>query len=423
MLKFKDFLIEARASQGAIDPNEIHLPHPSSFGHMNGGSGTEMVMNALSDLYKHVSRGSVPPGASVKADGAPAIDMEGPTNRHVQGSVATKSQAIAKNPKINASHEDVDANYGEAEKLGLNHKLKSVLDVIPKILPPGMKVKADIMHGGGKTTHTETIDGVPHTMFSSNLIRYGVPTDSPEAERIANSKIGLAIHGIYDKTGKLRPISQQELGMLNDHPDVHVMSLQHDNPPVVTPEQAKRVQGHLKAAAAFHQALSPQVDEIGNPTSSGYDAVLPHGLDLETYVNHTIRQGVPQHVGGFMQWLQDRGEKQASKVVTEPAKNRKRAEAQKIIAHVKANKHHFDNALRLQQELEGATNVLSDTMNNTHRYRAFIGDQETGPEGHYINHKGVSLKIVRRRPDEGSTAPAFSQANLQQGRFQKQAKK
>lgn len=405
MINFKEYLLEARSSAPLNDGPLLHLSHTSELGHKMGEAGTEHALGALGTLYKHAAKGTLPKELSVKVDGAPSVVIDGPNSRNPMGSVGTKATFNA-NPKINASHEDIDANHGHS--LGLSSKLKDVLDSAHKVIPPGMRVQGDVTHGGAKDISIQDIDGVPHATWKSNLMKYAVPVDSEEGQKALNSKVGLALHTVYDETGRARPITQEDMNRIGSHPDVHIMSVFPTNPAAMTPEHAKAINGHLQAAAQHHEALK----------GPGYAAVTPHGIDLETYINSTIRNGGQQSLGGYMQWLADRGEKKASAVKTAPAQARKRQEAQIQIAHVKKNKKHFENALGLQNAVENATSTMSDALANTHGYRTFIGDQETGPEGHVYNYKGKSVKIIRRRPSEEGKV-AFSQANLQKGGFGK----
>lgn len=409
MLKFRSYLAEARQAEVLGDGPLTHLYHTSSLGHLAGAKGTEHAINALSTLHAGVVKGKLPKELSVKVDGSPSVVITGPNAKNPMGTVATKS-AFNVNPKINASHEDIDRNHGD--KLGLADKLKDVLDNAHHIIPPGMMVQGDVIHGGAKDVQHEDIEGVPHHSFKANLIRYAVPSDSDEAQKIDQSKVGLALHTIYDEHGKARPMTADDFAKLGQHPDVHLMPVHPTNPPTLDPNKSNMIAGHLQNASNIHQAMMEPDQMTGQ---NGYDAISPHGLDLETYVNHTIRNGEKQSLGGYMQWLSARGDREANKVKTPAAQQRKRAVAAQQIAYVKHNKGHFNNAINLQNELENATSHLSDSLMFTHGYRSFIGNQETGPEGHVYNYKGKSVKIVRRRPDEATGGVAFSQANLQKG--------
>lgn len=400
---FRNYLIEARASDPLGDGPLTHLYHTSSLGHMAGEKGTDHALGVLNKLYSHIVKGKLPKDVKVKVDGSPSVVLSGPSAKYPSGTVATKS-AFNVNPKINASHEDIDRNHGD--KLGLAEKLKDLHDNVSKIIPPGMTVQGDLVHSGSKDVREEMIDGVPHLTFKSNLIRYAVPSDSEEAEKIRNSKVGIALHTVYDEHGRARPMSDADNAKIGQHPDVHIMSVNATNPPVIDKDKAAAIHGLLGAAEVHHESLK-QPDDRG---VTGYEAIAPHGQTMETYVNHTIRENKPQSLDGFMEWINNRGEKEAMKMKTEVAQNRKRQEAQSIISHIKKNRGHFENAFALQTALENATSHLSDSMMSTHGYRSFIGDRETGPEGHV--YRGV--KIVRRRPgEEGGVA--FSQANLQKG--------
>lgn len=406
MITFRSYLLEAKSTAPLGDGPLTHLYHTSSLGHLGGEDAADHSIGALNTLFSHLVRGKLPKDLKVKVDGSPSVVMSGPSAATPNGTVATKS-AFNVNPKINASHEDIDRNHGD--KLGLADKLKDLHDAVSKVVPPGMTVQGDLMHSGNKDVREEMIDGKPHLTFKSNLIRYAVPSDSEEAEKIKNSKVGVAIHTMYDEHGRAKPVSEADMAKMNQHPDVHVMSVIPTNPPVMDKGVAAKINQHLTTAAVHHDNLR-QPDVEGK---TGYEAIAPHGLAMETYINHTIRENKPQSIGGFMQWISDRGEKEAMKMKTAASQTKKRAAAQEVISHIKKNKAHFENAFDLQQHLEKATSHMADAMASTHGYRSFIGDVETGPEGHVYNYKGKSVKVVRRRSEEGGVA--FSQANLQKG--------
>lgn len=407
LLNFRNYLIEARDSNIMGAGPLLHSYHPSSLGHLAGPEGTARALETLNNLHEHIKKGKLPAETSVKVDGSPSLVLTGPSAGAPRGSVSTKTQEVTKNPKINKSHEDIDINHGDKPLLA--NKLKDVHDIVASTIPPGMKVQGDLMHTGHDVA-TEDIEGVPHYTFKSNLMKYAVPVESEEGQKVGNSKVGLAIHTIYDEHGNARPIKDSELAKLSQNPDVHMMSVKPEGKPEIDFQKSNRVAQHLQNAAAIHDAMVK---------SGGYEPVMQHGQDLETYVNHTVRHNQPQNLEGFAQWIADRGERKASEMKTAKSQAMKREAAQAVIDHVMRHKEHFNNALALQNELENATSHLSDSMMRTHGYRTFIGDQEVGPEGHMLN----GLKIVRRRSDPETGRPGFSQMNFQQGMMQQQRKK
>lgn len=374
MLNFKSYLIEAR-NDSVESPSDGS--HVSSLGHMHGADGTAKAMDTLTKLHDHVKKGKVPPGTSVMVDGYPSLSIAGPSAQSPYGSVSILGSNI-----ISRTHEDIDAGYGDDPLLA--DRLKDVYDVVAGTVPPGMKIIAKLMHTR-KDVSTEDIDGVPHFSFKSNLMKYAVPVESDEGQAIDGSSVGLAIESVVDELGRVRPIKDSELSRLTQNQSVHVMGTSVDGSPIIDFQKSNIVDQHLQNAAELHDALQKD---------GGYDPVVQHGSDLESYSNHSLRSGEDEDVDGFMSWVGSRGERKASEMKTPRAQESKREVAQAIIDHVSANKPHFENAISLKKELDSTSAHLSDSLIGTHGYRAFIGDQEVGPKGHKID----GLMVSRRRP-------------------------
>jgi hypothetical protein len=94
-----------------------------------------------------------------------------------------------------------------------------------------------------------------------------------------------------------------------------------------------------------------------------------------------------------------------------------------LIAHVDANKEHFENALGMHHNLQQAKNQLIAALNTHKRQISYtIKGEQSHPEGFVAilkNKKGESLpsKLVSREPT------GFAAMNLQgMGKFQKAKK-
>lgn len=394
MLSFRNYLTEVKQTGGVLDKGPLtHLTHPGSLPHLGGARGTAHGLASLRALHNRLAAGTVHDGLSTKFDGAPAFiyshDEQGP-------SIATKS-AFNKNPKINRSLEDIEKNHGHAP--GLVAKLKKAFTHLQKVVPQGMTVQGDIMHGG-QGDGMENKDG--QLKFKPNTIEYGLAANSPEGKKAARSKLGVAIHTVY-KHGVPRPITDTDRNRFRDSPDVHNITSKVETAPSYQAPDQHIVDQHLDAAQAAHEKLGDK----------GYAAVTPHGEHLETYINQTVRKGTKPNVDEFKEYLYNKGEKEASKVKTEKSKEAKRAAMKAVSDHVDANARHFTNSLNVSHHLQQATNHLSGVLGSSSQYSHNIAGQESGPEGHVLYHKSQHasspIKIVNR--GEGG----FAQQNLNAG--------
>jgi uncharacterized protein (DUF885 family) len=139
-----------------------------------------------------------------------------------------------------------------------------------------------------------------------------------------------------------------------------------------------------------------------------YKATQHHQGDsghLATYANHVIKSGEKANVRGLQQHIIDKHEKELSKLKSEAARNKKKAEALAHVNHIKAHKHHYENILNVHSHLQKAKDVLVGTLNQNHgTLTHHIDGTPTSPEGHVVLHKGKHFKIVNRQE--------FSRKNL-----------
>ena len=76
-----------------------------------------------------------------------------------------------------------------------------------------------------------------------------------------------------------------------------------------------------------------------------------------------------------------------------------------MINHIKDNKKHYDNILKMHEHLQKAKDTLVDVLNqHTGGLEHDIDGKKTDPEGFVVNHAGEPTKLVNRKE--------FSKANL-----------
>lgn len=389
-----------------------HLTHAEDHPIISGAEGFEHARKTLSGVHAHMSGQGEEHGVKVteKFDGAPSI-VFGHHPDTGKFFVASKS-AFNKNPKINYSEEDIDRNHGHAP--GLAQKLKAALAHLKKSAPKKGVYQGDMMY---TKDDVHTAGGAYH--FTPNTVTHSVEKGTEEGRKVGRAKLGIVVHTKYEPNPEAPGVENMTAGFDVDHgafrhsPDVHMINPELHFQGTYTPTQQKMFQMHMRKATAHHNALGKQ----------GYAALAGHETHLSTYINSTVRNTTKPSVQGYKAWLKERQAREVGSVKTDKAKQIKQKHHDDLIAHVDANKEHFENALGVHHNLQQAKNQLIGALNTHKRQISYtIKGEQSHPEGFVAilkNEKGESLpsKLVSREPT------GFAAMNLQgMGKFQKAKK-
>ncbi len=179
-------------AQFLTEDRNTHLEHLEDeiiINGLTGGQNAIRFLNSLFTMLQGHSRRSV--NVTVKWDGKPAI-WAGTNPENGKFFVGTKS-IFNKEPKINYTNADIDANHGHAK--GLVDKLKMALKLFPRLGIPGVW-QGDLLYTSGDLKGAD-IDGERVIVFTPNTITYAVPVRSDIARKILASKIGVVWHTTY----------------------------------------------------------------------------------------------------------------------------------------------------------------------------------------------------------------------------------
>lgn len=357
-----------------------HLEHADDEVFNNGHLGTINVVDHINALRHGDDRVKI----SQKIDGSPSVVFgTHPDTGHFF--VASKS-AFNKDPKINYSDEDIDRNHGHAP--GLASKLKALLHHGPKLGVNGI-VQGDLLYTDEDKTEK---DG--KISFKPNTIRYSIDKNHPEGQKVAQSKIGVAIHTQYDHSGKA--VLNPEIGV-QSHPDVYNMPVSVDS-------------GKMKFD---NNKLKQHASEIGKLTKhmsqAGWNAVTHEKAVpfVKTYINSKVRAGEENlNTDELVSHVNDKYQKEIDKVKTDKSKAAKSAERDEIVSHIRTNSHHFDTAFAIQSHINAAKHHVISTLDKNQTFDHHYADgTPAAPEGYVsISHHGP-LKLVNRQE--------FSRANFQ----------
>ena len=398
MKTFTRFIYEQTEEQGGKPLK--HLTHVEDHIIHSGNEGVKKAADVLDDVHNSLMGKKNSTKVSTKYDGAPSV-VFGYHPKNGRFFVGTKS-AFNKNPKLNYTDKDIEANHGHAP--GLVSKLKSALTHLPKIAPKHGVYQGDLMH-----TKEDIKKHGKELSFTPNTITYHTPADSAHGKAIQHSKLGVVVHTKYEGKGDLEHMNATphvDRENFNHHPDVHNVdpTIKADSSHYTPKEQQK-----------YHEAMNKAKDTYRDMDHSALDKLKGHEINLEAHVNDMVRKGNMPSTSGYIKHISDKGNKEIDNVKTEKSKQQKREKLNDNIKHISDNKKHFDKALELHKHLQTAKDVLTGVMAKNQEFGHTIGGAKTGPEGAVaVTKNGDMSKFVDRKQ--------FSRQNFLAGKMQ-QAKK
>lgn len=388
MIIFK-LLLEATSEEKLT-----HLEHAEDHPINAGEEGFEHAKNTLNAVHNKLLGGESDVSVSTKFDGSPSI-VFGHNPENNKFFVASKS-AFNKNPKINYTAKDIDENHGHAP--GLADKLKVALKHLPKVVPSKGVFQGDVMHSGGTKGDVKMHDGA--ASFTPNTITY--TTKKPEeGQQAAKSKIGVAVHTAYQGPSfkEMKAIYNSGNDLLGSHPDVHLMDTSYNMSRANYPaEHRQQFEDQMEGAQQAHEQLK----------GKGYGALSKHTDHLKTYINSTVRENTFPSVKGYQSHLQQWHEKEAGKVKTEAAKDKKLAAGKELNDHVSSNARHFENGFKLHRHLQNAKNALVHALSTHTDYDHTVGSKSVKPEGY--------VAVINNRPTKLVDREEFSRLNFENSR-------
>ena len=398
MKTFTRFIYEQTEEQGGKPLK--HLTHVEDHIIHSGNEGVKKAADVLDDVHNSLMGKKNSTKVSTKYDGAPSV-VFGYHPKNGRFFVGTKS-AFNKNPKLNYTDKDIEANHGHAP--GLVSKLKSALTHLPKIAPKHGVYQGDLMH-----TKEDIKKHGKELSFTPNTITYHTSADSAHGKAIQHSKLGVVVHTKYEGKGDLEHMNATphvDRENFNHHPDVHNVdpTIKADSSHYTPKEQQK-----------YHEAMNKAKDTYRDMDHSALDKLKGHEINLEAHVNDMVRKGNMPSTSGYIKHISDKGNKEIDNVKTEKSKQQKREKLNDNIKHISDNKKHFDKALELHKHLQTAKDVLTGVMAKNQEFGHTIGGAKTGPEGAVaVTKNGDMSKFVDRKQ--------FSRQNFLAGKMQ-QAKK
>jgi hypothetical protein len=376
-------------NEAAETNKQKHLEHPEDLAY-DGHEGVGLADQHLRMMHNHLvgRKRDTPDRVETKVDGAPAFHIFKDNEGRI--GVGTKS-IFNKEPKLNFTEEDIDRNHGHAP--GLADVLKQLLThahkMVPSDMKPGEIYKGDFLYGGGDTDRSVSTDENFHS-FQPNTLRYKVPVDSAAGAKVANAKIGVALHTFFGPDGVAGPIDSKRRAKLMDHPDVYNYDpTVNVKPTNYSPEEQRAFEQHSEAARKAYNRIKPEV----------YDQLTGHDQHMRTFTNSRVREGAegPAKVEDYLNFLNQRANKDIGSVKTQAAKDRKSKQHAALMQQITQNSKDVQNIFNLHHHLQQAKNVLVGVADkNSNEAVELPNGEATSHEG-YVSTKGASqAKFVNR---------------------------
>ncbi len=393
MINFKSHAITEAASKNT---HMTHIEDRVIYGGVDGARDAILALRAMRDMLAGSSKKTT--DVTVKWDGAPAVFAGiDPTDKKF---FVAKKGIFNKNPKVYKSHADIDADTSG----DLSTKLKTAFDELSKIGITGV-IQGDLMFTKDDLK-TETIDGVKYITFHPNTIVYAIRADSAEAKLVNKAKIGIVVHTSYsgDSFENMRATFNVNASSFKKSSTVWLQDANLrdlSGTATLTQKDTDEVTKALSDAGTIFKRIKGSAlnDLSKNSELAGM---------IETYNNSFVRRGekvtnTTKHVAGLIKWIEERFAKEAGKVKTQVAKDRKYAKRDEILKFFStSNKANLKAIFDLQNAIVVAKLVIINKLNKVNKIDTFVkkrdGYHVTGVEGFVAidKLKGGAVKLVDR---------------------------
>jgi len=394
-MKFIEFINESKEGKN------VHLEHLEDEVLNNGVAGSKAAINflrSLKDMLASSSESKV--NVTTKWDGAPAI-ICGINPENDKFFVGTKG-VFAKNPKLNYTNADIDANHpGE----GLNNKLKIALKYLKKLNIDGI-LQGDMMFTKDDIKK-ETINGEKYITFQPNTLVYAIPEDSKLAKTILASQMGIVFHTAYsggDTLADMKSSFNIDIGNLKASKDVWYRDasfIDASGTATFTKQESLELARHIFEA----QRILSQINSLTLNRISTSETFL---IQIKTFNNTKVREGqeiknTTQHTGDLIKWVEDRQNKEILAAKLEKTKTRKIAEKNEVLRFYRSNIAQLKLIFDLQNKLVDAKNMIVRKLREIKQVagtfvRTDDGFKISNPEGFVAvdKLKGGAVKLIDR---------------------------
>ena len=389
-------------AQFLTEDRNTHLEHLEDeiiINGLTGGQNAIRFLNSLFTMLQGHSRRSV--NVTVKWDGKPAI-FAGTNPDNGKFFVGTKS-IFNKEPKINYTNAEIDANHGHAK--GLTEKLKIALKYFPRLGIPGVW-QGDLLYTSGDLKGAD-IDGERVIVFTPNTITYAVSVRSDIARKILASKIGVVWHTTY--SGKSMADLSAKFGantnQLNSTKAVWSTDATFRDTSgniTFTVAEAKRFKNLLNMANGSLKKATPYLKIMNRDRND-----LSVSTQLKIFLNTYIRGGekirdTKNVLIRFEKYYNAVLQKKVDSVRTDVAKKKWKAIKETGLKELQANKTSLYFVIATYITFQSAKEMIIRKLQRAESIGTFLrtstGYRVTAPEGFVAIDRisGKALKLVDR---------------------------
>lgn len=375
-MSFREYITESKFSFGKLQ----HLEHNEDLIFHDDAVGYNHAKETLHAVHDRIQGKPTASKISTKYDGSPAI-VFGHCPKTGKFFVGTKA-ALSQIPKLNFTAADLRKNYGD--KPGLHAALHHALTHMPKVTPSRGIYQGDLMYTGD-TVHQDD----HHYHFTPNTLMYSVKKDTPEGQKIKQSKMGIVVHTKYhgNDLGSMVAGFEPDLHKFKKSKDVHMIDPQvHIDKTLGGPDVEKQFLKHMSAAEMARLKAHPTMfkDTVG------------HREHLKKYINDTVRSGDKPTAMGLRGSLTASYKREADKLKTPLGRLRKKEQLQQHLSHIDNHHERYQSLLDIHHHLQQAKHVLLGALDQTNPYETSVDGKDVAGEGFVTTHHAFPTKLVNR---------------------------
>lgn len=318
-----------------------HMTHAEDLVVLGGLEGMDWVLNMFRSLYNEL-RGTTAKSEmklSVKIDGAPAITAWSEFPTLPKNGIALKG-LFAKAPKVFTTPEEIKEGY--SDKPDLMYKLLKFLEHLPKInIPKGEIWQGDFLFDNKSLKETE-INGEKYWAFHPNTIYYVVPKDSDLGKLIEKAEVGIAWHTRYtgddlENVSANYNASKSELKLIDEvlMTDVYIKSFAG----IInfTEEESIKIDEELYELESI--ARNFKKDPVYKDIIENTNLILLFNIFQNSLIRTGTKISDPEEmINEFIEFIQNRGAKEAEKMKSEVGKEKKLTVYAELVDDVEQNK-------------------------------------------------------------------------------------
>lgn len=371
---------------------EARIQHPEDMIYWEGSAGAQKAINALLELAENATSTT-----TVKWDGSPAIvfgvdkdnkfiltDKGGFTVKSYKGRTESPEELEA---MIKARGEKQGKDYSEfaSSMSSIFTPFKSALRTVDKEPGQGVFFKGDLLYMRKPTLINGEFE------FKPNVVTYRVPADSELGRKIADSKIGIVIHGIIkeEEDGSTTEESLEEItsyfhgdlssGGLSAGPVLMFTPVFVNDVPKFELEMVKKaedLQGKVESSASDIDSVLDESELIAKKMKDLPDV-------LYSYTNSKADSFSSVSSDDFKSFVENNPKLSKPKI-----KN--------ILDYLKIKENGFRVLFEIVKEIEQLKNELvSQFDKQSTAVKAFIGSTPGG-EGYVTKGSSGLIKLVNR---------------------------